>query len=140
MTELARAKDALFHGGHTCAICKGGKIYTSDERGVKPLLFWLGTGEDLHGASAADKVVGKAAAFLYILLGAREVYAGVISEPALSVLKAQGIDVEANIVVPAIRNRSGDGYCPMETAVWDIGDAETAKAAIEAKRKELAGE
>lgn len=139
MTELARAKEALLRGGYTCAICKGETLYTSDERGVKPLLSWLNSGAALANAAAADKVVGKAAAFLYVLLGVREVYAPVISERARSVLEEHAIALEAEIVVPAIRNRRGDGYCPMESAVWDIEDAREAKAAIEKKAKELAG-
>ncbi len=139
MTELARAKETLLRGGYTCAACKGEKLYTSEERGVKPLLAWLNSGEDLAGASVADKVVGKAAAFLYVLLQVKEVYAPIVSERALSVLRNGGIEVEADLVVPAIRNRRGDGYCPMETAVWDIEEASEAKAAIEAKIKELAG-
>ncbi len=139
MTELARAKETLLQGGYTCAVCKGGKLYTSEERGVKPLLLWLNSGEDLVGASAADKVVGKAAAFLYVLLQVKEVYAPIVSERALAVLREGGVAVEADLVVPAIRNRRGDGYCPMETAVWDIEDAIVAKAAIEKKARELAG-
>ena len=139
MTAMEKAKQELLQGEYTCAVCKGEKLYTSVERGVKPLLTWLDSGEDLSAASAADKVVGKAAAFLYVLLGVKEVYAPIISERALSVLKEQGIAVEADAVVPAIRNRRGDGFCPMETAVWDMEDALEAKAAIEKKARELAG-
>lgn len=139
MTELARAKEALLRGEYTCVICKGEMLYTSNERGVKPLLSWLNSGAALVNAAAADKVVGKAAAFLYVLLGVREVYAPVISERARSVLEEHAITLEAEIVVPAIRNRRGDGYCPMESAVWDIEDAREAKAVIEKKAKELEG-
>jgi len=139
LTAMEKAKQELLQGKYTCVICKGEALYTSVERGVKPLLAWLDSGEDLADASAADKVVGKAAAFLYVLLQVKEVYAPIVSERALAVLKDGGIEVRADLVVPAVRNRRGDGYCPMETAVWDIEDALEAKAAIEAKAKELAG-
>lgn len=45
-------------------MCKGSTIYISTERGVKPLIDRIDDGTDLQGFSAADKVVGKAAAFL----------------------------------------------------------------------------
>ena len=82
--------------------------------------------QDLRGFCAADKVVGKAAAMLYCLIGVSEVYARIISEPALAVLKAEGIGVFYDQIVPAIRNRTGTGFCPMEAAVWDLADPQAA--------------
>ena len=89
------------------------------------------------GFSAADRVVGKAAAFLYCLLKVSCVYAGVISEPALQVLQAQGIPVFYSTLVPAIKNRTGDGFCPMETAVWDLKDPKKAPDTIRETLKKL---
>jgi hypothetical protein len=86
-------------------------------RGVKPLVIWLSSGEDFHGFSAADKVIGKATAFLYVLLGVKAVYASVISEGALDVLTKNGIDTQYGCVVEHIINRAGDGICPFEQAV-----------------------
>ena len=40
-------------------------------------------------------------------------------------------------VVPAIRNRTDTGFCPMESAVWDISDPHEAKAALERKISEM---
>lgn len=57
-------------------------MLTSTERGVKPLLQWLDGENSVKGFSAVDKVVGRAAAFLYVLLEVKEVYAGVMSEGA----------------------------------------------------------
>ena len=79
MDNWEKAKTLLAEGGYTCVICGGDKVYTSHERGVKPLLELLEQGAELKGFSAADRVVGKAAAFLYVLLGVSAVYAGVIS-------------------------------------------------------------
>ena len=98
---------------------------------------WLNEGTDLSGASAADRIVGKAAAFLYVLLGVRTVYAPLISVPAQETLRAHGIEAIADAVVPAIRNRTDTGFCPMESAVWDISDQREAKAALERKISEM---
>ena len=80
--------------------------------------------------AAADKVVGKAAAFLYVRLGVTHVYAPVMSEPARAVLTAHGIEAAWDTCPPAIRNRAGDGYCPMERAVWDLTDPAEAEKAV----------
>ena len=80
--NLVYAKELLEKENFTCVLWYGEHLYTSRERGVKPLLEWLDQGLDLSSFSAADKVVGKAAAFLYVLLGVSRVYASVISEAA----------------------------------------------------------
>jgi hypothetical protein len=89
------------------------------------------SGKSYAGYSAADKVVGKAAAFLYCLLGIRALYAGILSQPALEVLEKAGIPAQYDTLVPAIRNRAGDGFCPMETAVREITDPAHAPEAIQ---------
>lgn len=135
--ELERAKALLAEGKYTCVACRGEKTLCATERGVKPLLGWLNGGEALGGAAVADRVVGKAAAFLYVLLGVRVVYAPVMSVPARETLCAAGIEVYADALVPAVRNRTNTGFCPMESAVWELSDPAEAKAALERKISEM---
>ena len=117
----------------TCVVCKGTLTHTATERGVKPLLTWLDNGIDLTGFCAADRVVGRATAFLYCLLDVKEVYARVMSQPAREVLESHGITAYTDKVVPGIINRRGTGPCPFEAAVMDISEAEEALLAIRAK-------
>ena len=136
MTEnLSKAQALLEAGDYTCVVCQGNTVYTAAERGVKPLLNWLDSEIDLTGFSAADRVVGRATAFLYCLLGVTEVYARVMSRPAAQVLKAHGIGVHTDLEVDGIINRRRTGPCPFEAAVLEITDPEEALAAI---RKKLA--
>ena len=128
--KLGCAIDTLKSGGYTLALIHGDVTYTSEERGVKPLLTLIEKHGALNGAVAADKVIGKAAAMLYVRLGVSEVYADVISTPALSVLKDAGINVSFALETEAIRNRRGDGFCPMESAVMNISDTDDAITAI----------
>ncbi len=137
MTDLEQAKALLTSCGHTCALCQDGEVLTSRARGVRPLVNWLESGAEVKGWSAADKVVGKATAFLYVLLGVRAVYAGVISQPALEVLLERGIDVRFDALVPNIINRQGDGICPFEAAVFKIDEPHMARIAILSKMQEL---
>ncbi len=135
--DLAKAKKILRETGATCVLCKGRSRVDSDMRGVKPLLELLDTGMDFSGYSAADKVVGKATAFLYCLLGVRAVYAPVISEGGLAVLQEHGIAAEYDQCVPAIFNHRRDGFCPMETATRELTDPEEARKAIERALEKL---
>ena len=129
-TNLEKAKKLLIQTGNTCVLCNDAVVLTDNRRGVRPLLDLLKSNTDVSGFSVADKVVGKAAAFLYCLLNIRELYTPVISQPALEVLQNAGISVVYDTLVSAIQNRTKDGYCPMERAVWDIHDAHAAYSAI----------
>lgn len=130
MNCIDHARTILESTDCTCVFCKGEHILTDKRRGVRPLLDLLESQTDLSGYVAADKVVGKAAAYLYCLLGIRTIYAGVISEPALAVLQKHDIAVSFGTLVPSIRNRTQDGPCPMEHAVWNIDTPQDALCAI----------
>lgn len=118
---ISKAKEMLIQGKYTCVILNNNEIYTSRDRGVKPLLDWYNN-VDSCGGVAADKVVGKAAAFLYVLMDISEIYAKVISRPAYEVLKNYGVKITYDEIVDAIRNRSNTGFCPMESSVWEINE------------------
>ena len=124
--DLLNAKNILKEGTFTCVLCKGESFYTSEDRGIKPLVSWYLSGEDFSLYSAADKVVGKGAAFVYLLLQIKNIYADVISESALKLLNNNGLYVEYNKLVPNIINRKGDGICPFEEAVLNVEDKEEA--------------
>lgn len=135
--HLESARSLMVSGGYTCVLTNGTETLTSTDRGVKPLLQWVNAGLCLTGFSAADKVVGKATAFLYCLLDVREVYTPVISAAARQVLEKHGIRVIWEQEVPFIWNRRHTAPCPMETAVGSISDAQDALAAIRETLKTL---
>lgn len=135
--DLKKAIDILNSGQYTCVLCKDNEIHTSTERGVRPLLGWLESETKLKGFSAADKVVGKAAAFLYVLLGVKEVYAPVMSESAIYTLSRNGIFPRCDVSVKNIINRAGTGNCPMEEAVMDIIEPKEAINNIKLKLLQL---
>ena len=132
-SNLEQAKELLLENGYTCVAKKEAQIYSSMERGVKPLLNWLDSGIALQGFSAADKVVGKAAAMIYVLLGVKELYAAVISLEAKRVLESYQIAVSYGNLVERIHNRTNTGFCPMEEAVWEIEDLQEAVQAVREK-------
>lgn len=136
-SKLAKAVELLKEGSYTCVWVKDSSFTPSKERGVKPLLERIDGGESLNGYFAADKVVGNGAAMLYVLLEVTELYASVISEPALGTLQKHGIPVYYDLCVPNIRNRTNTGICPIEEAVEGITSPEKALEAIRNKLKIL---
>ena len=87
-------------------IAHGDRIRTFTRRGVADLYDLLvQEPEFLHGASVADKVIGKAAASLMILGGVRQVY--------------------------TIINRDHTGWCPLEQASRDLQSAKEIFPVIE---------
>ena len=135
MTNLEYAKSLLAQ--HTCVLCREAAVYSSKLTGIAPMLEWITAGTELNGFSAADRIVGKAAALLFVLAGVREVYGEVISEAGLAVLTEHRIPCSYGTRVPFIINRKGDGMCPMEETVQNISDPQSAFEALVRKRNEL---
>lgn len=137
MTNLENAKKLLKNGGYTCVLYKDGTLYTSTERGVAPMLEFIDSGTNLRGFSAADKVIGKAAAMLFCHAEVAEVYADVMSKAAADFLSERNIPFSYGELTDKIINRRGDGICPMEQVTADINDTDKAIAAIKRRLEEL---
>lgn len=127
----------LVRDGHTVAASDGERLLTSCERGIKPLVQWLNDGGDFCGFSFADKIVGRAAAMLYVRLGAARVWAQVMSRGGKTVLAEHGIAAECEAETERIINRLGTGMCPMEEAVEGIDNPLEAERAIRRKLSDL---
>lgn len=105
----------LLHEGKHSLVVANGEVCSFNGRGVINLYHLIE--EDpgfLFGASIADKVVGKAAAALMALAKVKEVYADVVSQPALDLLEKEYIKIKYGMVVPHIKNRTKTGLCPLE--------------------------
>lgn len=137
MNNLEKAKQILSDGEYTCVLANEKITLSTKERGVKPLVKWLESSLDFHDFSAADKVIGKGAAFLYLLLGIKSIYAFVISTPALELLRERNVYVEYSQEVDNIINRQGTGICPFEEAVLPITDEKLAYQLIKEKMQNL---
>ena len=125
--SLEQAKSLLLTSASTIAVVSNGEVFTSQERGVKPLLHLLTEKNGfLKGASVADKVIGKAAALLMVLGEIKEVHTLIISEPAIKVFEKYNIQCYYDKKVTRIVNRTGDGLCPMETLCLDVEEPKEA--------------
>ncbi len=125
---------AYLTGDVTCVLCRAEEIQISREKGIRPLVLWLAEDENaLRDIIVADRIVGRAAAFLAVWGGARAVYGEVMSEGAVSVLQDAELVYGYKTLTDRIINRRGDGPCPMEQAVADITEPAQAAAILRAK-------
>ncbi len=117
MNEYTKNAKLHLEKGNCClAYCNENEMCSSNVRGVLSLVTMVTEKKTMKGFYCADKVVGKAAAFMYAILKPQELYVAVLSEKAEEVLKKYGIKYFYGEKVPAIINRKGDGFCPMEEA------------------------
>ena len=123
MSDIDKAKQILGREGATLAIVKEGQVlFMSDSSGIRGLLQAIEKiGKEMAGSSAADKVVGRAAALLLAYSKVKEVYASVISKGGLKVLKEDGIKVVFQNMVQIILDRMGKSVCPFEKFSSQIG-------------------
>jgi hypothetical protein len=108
-------KSELQRGDNTCMVFSHNDlIFSSDKRGVAPLIDFINEKTEHGYFMLADKVIGKAAALLCIKAGIKIVYSGVISAAALEIFCENEIPVDYDCEVPVIENRTKTGLCPME--------------------------
>ena len=86
--------------------------------------------ELFRGGFVADKVIGKGAASLLVRAGAASVYAKLMGEAGLEMLRENGVEASWNVLTPLILNNRGDGSCPVEALVKDIEGVEASAEAV----------
>ena len=112
-------------------------VLTSEYKGIRRLLTLVNEQTVLADGFVADRIVGKAAALLMVLQGAKNVYAETIDQPALAVFRTHGVNVMFRKAIPIIINRAGDGICPMENAVLAVDDPREAFTVLSETVKKL---
>lgn len=123
---------------YSCVAARETIFYQGTGLGVKPLITPMRENRQFfQGAEVADKIVGKAAAFLLVLSGAKAVYGDIMSKGAVEVLEQRGIDYCYVTLVEFIENRTGTGMCPLEQSVKEETSPEKAWDKIENTIAEL---
>lgn len=113
-------------------------VYTANQRGISVLIdLFENQPEKLKGAIIVDKVIGKAAAMIFVYAGVNMVYGETMSNHAKKYLNSNQIKADYGICVDSIINREGNGICPMESSVLDIEDAKVGYDILVKKVAEL---
>lgn len=121
-TDMENLKNMLNNPKVRGVLCSAtGEIVEFHNPGVKDLFILVNTRPQvLDGAAVADRVIGRGAAMLLVLGNVKQVYAKLISEPAIKVLREACIPLDYEKAVPNIINRDGTDVCPVEKLTMNI--------------------
>jgi hypothetical protein len=107
----------------TCIILENDKIiFTSTKRGVQPIIDFYNEAKSYSNITIVDRIIGKGAMMLALLVNAQLIYTPVISQDALELANHHGLKCNYSEVVPFIKNRNQTGRCPIESSVLEIHD------------------
>jgi hypothetical protein len=139
MNALEIAKQALYKKELTLAIVKNGEVmFETRSHRVSGFLGAIEQfGDELEGASLADRVAGKAIALLCVYAKIKEVYAEILSKRAKAVFEENGISYEWKELVDNILDLNKSGVCPFEKAADGISDPKDAYRTFKALQKTL---
>jgi len=114
-------------------VYRGDKLlFKSEQRGILPLLEYIVRfAPHEAGVTVYDMVVGNAAALLLKKIGCQRIFAPLGSDFAVKTLLGFGIDYHFMGIVPNIKNRAGDGMCPMEELSLGKGPDEFYQACLD---------
>ncbi len=134
---LSQTLEQIRQGDYSVAVLQNGAIsQTALGRGIRPILDLYDAGR-LNGAVVCDRIVGKAAAMIFVLGGVKAVYGLVVSAAARTYLQDRGIPVWQESGVTQIINRTGTGMCPMEETVLTLEDPAAGRQALLEKLAQL---
>ena len=139
MRDMQTAKDILTQRKLTLVIVKNGKVlFETDSPRISGFIKAIDSlGNELKGASVADRVVGKAIALLCVYSGIREVYAEVLSKKAKTMLEKYSIPVEWNELVDNVLDLTKTGMCPLEKVAEGISDPKESYTAFKAMQEKM---
>jgi hypothetical protein len=124
MNDLEVAKNQLYQKRLTLAIVKNGAVLF--ETGSHRISGFLGAieqfGDQLEGASLADRVAGKAIALLCVYAKISDVYAEILSKKAKTVFEENGILHEWGELVENVLDLNKSGICPFEKVADDMSE------------------
>ena len=119
--------EMLNNNGLSLIVYNDGYPTGHSSRGIYDLLTLINEQpKRLQGAVVADKITGKASASILIAGGIRALFTNVICSPAKQMLENAGVEVYCREEVPMIKNRAGNGQCPMDARLQNIESADEA--------------
>jgi len=133
--DLDFAKQRLDQKNRSLVIAKSGRVlFETEAHGISGVLEAIKKLENnMAGSSVADRIVGKAAALLFVYSGVVAVFAVTASDRGIEVLKGYNIFHEFKKRVPRILDLKKVDICPFEKLVAKISDPEEAHEELRAR-------
>ena len=139
--DLELAKLKLIEEDLSLVIVKKGKVlFETQKEGITGFLEAIERlDKNLIAASAADKIVGVAAAMLCVYSGVTSVFALTISKEGIKVLIDNNIAYWLEKAVPNILNRDKKDVCPFEKLAMISGNSEEAYVKLKSLASQMKG-
>ena len=106
-------------------------LFASGQHWLHPLFelegFFARSGREPSRTRLADRITGRAAAFLVVRLGIRELRTGILSRRAIPVLERHGVRFQCREEVDRV-------LCATEDLLADIQDPDAAWTLLQARR------
>jgi len=140
-SDIELAKRVLNSFNYSLVVVKEGMLLSKKrEDGIKPFLEAMDElGNNIENATIGDRIVGKAVALLSIYAKIKEIYAPLVSQKAVEILKKGKIGIQADNIVPYIKNREGTGICPFEKLLIGVSSPQKAFELVNDKLGESNG-
>ena len=128
ISDIDMAREDVEKRGFALSVVRDGKrILQSKRPGISALVTAIDYDRFcLRGASAADRILGKAAAMLFVYSRVSRIFASLASRDASATLQEFGVPFESVKNVREILNRDQTSACPFESLVRDVKTPEEA--------------
>lgn len=119
MNDTESAKNVLKENNANLVIVKNGKLlFETRSPGIRGLLTAIDEiSSELKGSTVADRIVGEAAAQLFVYSKVDRVFAVTLSQCGRNILTRNNIGHSYENLVPHILNLNKTDLCPFEKAV-----------------------
>jgi hypothetical protein len=134
-TDLETASKRLNQKSLNLVVVKNGKVlFETESHGLGDLVEAINQLQSsIKGSSVADKIVGRAAALLFVYSGVSAVFAATISDGGIAILDNNNVFHEFEKRVPRILNLKKTDVCPFEKLVADLSSPEEAYERLKAR-------
>ena len=132
---LERLKEEAVGYDHVVADSDG-EIKKYKGKGLKPIFEHLKK-DNFKNCFVYDKLTGKASALLLAYGKAKKLYTRTLSREALPILEKYNIEYEVEILTDYIINWSKTDKCPMEKAVENTDNPQSAYKILKSKFQDL---
>lgn len=123
MNNLDLAKEEFSKDNYSFVLAGEGKLITSKEKGLKPIIDLIESEEDFSDFSICDKITGRAAAFLYVLLGIEKVHAKKMAKLAIQILDRAEIEYSYDELIETVLDMDMKEIDKIELSVLRSGSA-----------------
>ena len=123
MNNIELAKEEFLKGNYTFVMAGEGKIITNTNKGLSPIIELIESGDDFSDYAVCDKITGRAAAFLYVLLGIEAVHAKKMAKLAIQILDRAEIKYSYDEIIETVLDSEMKEIDPVELSVLRSGSA-----------------